>query len=147
MDFFYISPDLPELHLKQTWLVINHLLKHYPDADNDFLDRFQNEHSGLYDELAMAAGRGPAVNINAPEQNGRAKYSGAHPVFQVLKKIIISESPAVWNQYKENMDWFYKNVEDVMPVTSKTWWRGASHLSSKYYYVCDWPPSKLNQLA
>ncbi len=139
IDFFYISPDLPELHLKQSWLIINHLIKHYPTADNIFLDKFQQARGGYYDELTMAAGRGPAVNIHAPEQNGFAKYSGAHPAFQVLKKIILDESPAVWNQYKENLDWLYKDLDNSIDVGSKNWWQGASELPSKYYFVCDWP--------
>lgn len=139
IEFFYITPDLPELHLKQSWLLINHLIKNYPNADNNFLETFQKSNSGFYDELATATGRGPAVDINAPEQNGLAKYSGAHPAFQFLKKIILDESPNVWYQYKENLDFFYKNYNDSVQVTSKNWWKGADHLPSKYYFVCDWP--------
>jgi hypothetical protein len=144
MEFFYITPDLPELHAKQAWLIVNHLLQHYPNADSNFIANFQQVHSGHYDELAIAVGRGPAVNVHAPEQNGLAKYSGAHPTFQVLKKIMLDEAPEVWNRYKENMDWFYKNFDDPVRVTSKSWWRGAQFLSSKLYYVCDWPVNKAN---
>lgn len=142
MDFFYISPDLPELHLKQAWLLINHLKKNYPDADNNFLTKFQNAHSGYYDELANAVGRGPAVNINAPEQNGLAKYNGSHPAFQALKKIIISELPNVWNQYQENIDWFFQTQDNSINLATGDWWRGAKMLQSKYYFVCDWPVKK-----
>jgi hypothetical protein len=138
MDFFYISPDLPELHLKQSWLMINYINTHYPNADNEFLKIFQHSHSGYYDELATAVGRGPAVNINAPEQNGLAKYGGSHPAFQVLKKIIISELPLAWNQYQENMNWFYKD-QCIDVQSTFEWWNGARALQSKYYYVCDWP--------
>jgi hypothetical protein len=143
MDFFYISPDLPELHLKQAWMIINYIAKHYPNADSTFLKNFQNVHSGYYDELAIAVGRGPAVNINAPEQNGLAKYAGSHPAFQVLKKIIISESPTSWNRYQENMNWFYKNQDSSIDLAAGDWWCGAKPLQSKYYFVCNWPIKKL----
>ena len=33
MEFFYISPDLPDLHVKQSWLSLNYLASHYPTAD------------------------------------------------------------------------------------------------------------------
>jgi hypothetical protein len=125
--------------LKQAWLMINYIATHYPNADSTFLKKFQNVHSGYYDELITALGRGPAVNVHAPEQNGLAKYTGSHPVFQVLKKTIISELPTVWNQYQENMNWFYKNQDSTIDLVSGDWWRGAKSLQSKYYYVCDWP--------
>jgi hypothetical protein len=139
MDFFYISPDLPELHLKQTWLMVNYINKHYPAADSKFLKIFQHPHSGYYDELAMAVGRGPAVNINTPEQNGLAKYTGSHPVFQLLKKTIISELPDVWNRYQENLNWFYQGQTNSTEFTAKDWWLGAKSVPGKYYFVCDWP--------
>lgn len=139
MEFFYISPDLPELHLKQCWLMVEYLKAHYPKADSKFFDDFQYYRGDYYDEFAISAGRGPAVDVTCPSQNGKGKYSGTHPVFQVLKKIIRNEAPKVWEHYQENLNWFYKNSPISVDQSQDSFWRGAKQIKGKYYFICDWP--------
>ena len=142
MEFFYITPDLPDLHVKQSWLVANHVSSHYPLADKDFLRKFQHSHGGYYDEFAFSAGRGPAVDKNSPSQNGLGKYAGNHPAFQVVKRIVQNEAPDVWNHYKENLDFFYdKSGPNVKMGQSRpdSFWMGNKPIEGNHYFMSHWP--------
>jgi hypothetical protein len=139
MDFFYISPDLPELHVKQAWLMINYLKEHYPDADEDFFKKFQAVHDGYYDEFAISTGRGLATDVTCASQNGMGKYRGNHPVFQVLKKIIQEEAPMVWNRYQENLNFFRQNTPIAIYDCADSFWKGPKNIYSKQYLMSTWP--------
>lgn len=142
MEFFYISPDLPDLHVKQSWLSLNYLASHYPTADEDFFQKFQHPHSGYYDEFSFSAGRGPAVDKKSPSQNGLGKYAGNHPTFQVVKKIVQEEAPDVWNHYQENLNFFYKNsTTDAIQGKTRpdSFWLGAEPIEGNHYLMCEWP--------
>ena len=138
IDFFFVTPDLPLLHVKQCWLVVNYLREHYPKFDEEFLKTFQHAHRGYYDEFSLSAGRGPAIDKNSPSQNGTGKYSGNHPTFQVVKKIIIQEAPKVWNHYKENLDFFYEKTGSNSKLGQSrpdSFWLGARYIESKHYLI------------
>ena len=145
IDFFYISPDLPELHVKQAWSIINYLNEHYPDADEDFFKEFQAVHSGYYDEFAISAGRGLAVDVTCASQNGLGKYRGNHPVFQLLKKIIQEEVPAVWNHYQENLNFFREKSPTAIHDRVDSFWLGPKSIYSKHYLMSTWPVKKLKE--
>jgi len=150
MEFFYITPDLPDLHVKQSWLTVNYVLDHYPLADADFLQKFQHPHSGYYDEFAFSTGRGLAVDKNSPSQNGRGKYQGNHPAFQVVKKIVQQEAPNVWNHYKENLDFFYnKSGPDANLGQSRpdSFWMGAKAIEGRHYFMGQWPINSTEEKA
>ena len=138
MDFFFISPELPELHLKQCWLMIEYLKTHYPNADGKFFTDFQYALGAYYDEYAISTGRGKAADITSPSQNGKNKYRGDHPAFQVLKNIVCSEAPEVWNRYCENLEWFYKKMPDSLGTLEDRRWVGLGEMKGKYYFICDW---------
>jgi hypothetical protein len=61
LEYFYWAPEMPELFLKQCWMVVNYLEKYYPGADQNFLNKFQDTHSVYYDEFAKSVGRGEAI--------------------------------------------------------------------------------------
>lgn len=147
IEFFYITPDLPELHIKQCHMLINYLEQHYPGADYDFLKEFHwNVRSKYYDEFCISVGRGPAVDVTSPSQNGRGKYLGDHPAFQVLGKIIRKEIPKVWNQYQENINWFAdRNPTAFYQGGGQTGTKinhGIIPIEGKHYFVRDWSVAK-----
>lgn len=62
MEYFYLTPDLPELHIKQTWMLTNYLNSQADrsiDWINDFSRSFQPD---IYDAYCHAIGRGDAVH-------------------------------------------------------------------------------------
>lgn len=61
LEYFYWAPDLPELFLKQCWLQVNYIEQHYPDADAEFLKKFQDAKGLHYSEFCDATGRGNII--------------------------------------------------------------------------------------
>jgi hypothetical protein len=141
IEFFYITPDLPELHVKQSRMIVDHLTVHYPEADSKFITEFQYPRGDHYDEFAQSTGRGPAVDISSSCQNGKGKYIGNHPVFQLLKKTVVNQDPKIWNYYQENLQYFY-NQNHMAINRPDYFWAGPQVLKSKPYYLCDWPAKK-----
>lgn len=141
IEFFFVTPDLPELHLKQSRMVVDHLTSYYPTADQKFINDFQYYRGNMYDEFSISCGRGVAFDANSPSQNGKGKYLGNHPVFTLITNKIKDEAPGIWNRYKENLDFFFKaNVHAAYDRPDK-FWLGAKNIQGKYYYLCDWPPT------
>jgi hypothetical protein len=137
IEFFYTTPDLPELQIKQCHMLANYLEEHYPDAGSNFFKEFCSVKN--YDEYCISLGRGPAVDITSPSQNARGKYAGDHPTFQVLRKIIRKEVPTVWNHYNENVNWFVKHAPNAfVDIFNKTT-IGPKTIEGKHYFVRDWP--------
>jgi hypothetical protein len=60
-EYFYITPDLPELHAKQCWLAIRHIEKNYCDKSENWIRQYTTSQLGpdLYDDYCLAIGRGP----------------------------------------------------------------------------------------
>ena len=59
-ELFYLSGDLPELHAKQCWMLLQQIEKKYQDRDAAWITKYQEGKLGpeLYDEMAGAVGRG-----------------------------------------------------------------------------------------
>ncbi len=63
MEYFYLSPDLPELYIKQAWMLINHLERHHADKSPGWIKNFcESFDPALYDEHCLAIGRLPAIH-------------------------------------------------------------------------------------
>jgi hypothetical protein len=60
VEYFYITPDLPELHAKQSWLGINHIEKNYQNKSEHWIRQYTDCQLGpdLYDDYCLAIGRG-----------------------------------------------------------------------------------------
>lgn len=96
-ELFYYSPDYPELHIKQTWMMLNYIEKHYFPVTSDLLNSFcANAGTIYYDEFCRSCGRGPAWNLNLSIQNGGSKYhlGGTDPQMQVGIDYALKEN---WN--------------------------------------------------
>jgi hypothetical protein len=117
-EFFYITPDLPELHIKQCHMIINWWAQHMPDIDSETVHKFiYNPMSGHYDNYNLASGRGPAVNINFQGQNGRNKYSsGNHAVFQILQRHARDNNWSSYNHWQENYNWIKSRVPQAFDL-------------------------------
>lgn len=84
-ELFYYSPDYPEVHLKQTWMMLRHLEENYSPITPEFLQKFcANTFTEYYDEFCRSCGRGNAWNLDLHLQNGKNKYqlSGRDPKIQ-----------------------------------------------------------------
>lgn len=88
-ELFYYGPDIPELHLKQTWMTLNYLEKMHGDTaiTNEVLVDFcGNSFSEWYDDFCISCGRGPAFDLSLDIQNGHAtRRSGRVP--ELLHKL------------------------------------------------------------
>lgn len=146
LEFFYLTPDLPELHIKQCHMMLDYLKTHYPEKPVSFLKDFQNTRiTHLYDQRCLSVGRGSAVDINNPAQNGRNKYRGHHPVFKIIAKTIQNSDVATtWHRFVENMSW----VQDQIPtafhdVPDLLHW-GTKSIFGKQYFVRSWHNTALD---
>lgn len=78
-EFFYWHCDMPEIHAKQTWNLINHLETHYPSLTNDFVGQYSSGKLGAYkyDELCNVLGRKESAHwyIGLGENKTPAKNS------------------------------------------------------------------------
>jgi hypothetical protein len=76
LELFFFSPDFPELHLKQSWMMLRYLETHFGNQlTPEFVDKFCNTGANplLYDHLCHSCGRGPAFDLNLAIQNGNSK--------------------------------------------------------------------------
>jgi hypothetical protein len=138
VEFFYYAPDMPKIHLKQSWMLLNHLEKNYADITSDFLiDYCGNSFSDKYDELCIASGRGPAWNVGLDMQNGKNKYKGAghsKPMQDVLKYELSTNLEAAWNyrtamqEMQEKYSHIFNNNDPLL---------GTIGIYAKKYYMKD----------
>ena len=116
-EMFYFTPDLPELHLKQSWLTVNHLLTNHLDKLNaEFLIEYcGNSHSVYYDDFCIACGRGPGWNPNLSIQNGTSKYklSGREPWFQKLLQRALDNKWSSALNFTYAMSYIGNNYTDI----------------------------------
>lgn len=110
-EYFYWAPDLPELHVKQCHMVINWWEKNMPWIDEETIWKFiNNPRSGYYDDYCMASGRGPAVNLNFPGQNGHNKYDGSHPTFQIARREAEKNRWRNFFHWQESWKWLKNRI-------------------------------------
>lgn len=82
VEMFYFAPEMPKLHLKQSWILLHHLENHYKQNTNQISNTFLleycgNSHSDYYDDYCIGCGRGDAWNVNLSIQNGKSKHRQA----------------------------------------------------------------------
>jgi len=120
IDCFYISPDLPELHIKQSYILLHYLKQLVgPTATLADLAKFNNVHSPTYfdwyDYSILGCGR-----------YGDLNHSSAQHQKMQESRLIIPDGKFVGNEYKGRGDpWFapsagtkmFKNYTDgIMSV-------------------------------
>jgi hypothetical protein len=138
MEFFYLTPDLPELHIKQCHMAVNHLVQYYPDANSDFVQEFQRP-GKYYDEFCLSIGRGPAVDVTNPAQNGKNKYLGSHPVFKILARAVKnSEYRRAWDRYEEQVRWVQDQTPNAFFDTNDRLHWGHKPILGKLYFIREW---------
>jgi hypothetical protein len=110
-EFFYISPNLPEMYVKQCHMVINWWEKNMPNIDSETIDKFIGDpHSGHYDNYNLACGRGTAVDLTFQGQNGRNKNSANHAVFKIIQRQARENNWRNFNYWTENYNWLKSQV-------------------------------------
>jgi hypothetical protein len=140
LEYFYYSPTLPELHIKQCHMLVNYLEEHYPDADQKFISEFvDNAHSPYYDEMCIAVGRGAADDVTNACQNGKNKYRGGHPLFAYISNRAKEEKWASYHHFKEAMNWFHSKYSAAFhsdnPIES-----GTIGIWGKQYFIKKFTP-------
>lgn len=117
VEYFYYAPDMPKLHLKQSWMVLNHLESNYKNKINTELltELCDNAHGIKYDEFCLACGRGPAFDITLAIQNGKSKYKllGKEPVFQKILNDALEEKWQSSYNYLDAMNYLQKNYAKI----------------------------------
>ena len=126
MDCFYISPELPELHIKQSYMLLNYIKsKGKPGATSkDFL-MYNQIHSGLFDWLGYSldgCGRFGDLNLSHLQHQENAQTAMALPASGRFDGSEVSGRPAKWFQdfYKTNKDAFNNFTNGYMSLITDT---------------------------
>ena len=146
-ELFYFTADMPELHIKQCHMLVDYLEEHYPTADQEFLTEFVDRPSSkYYDEYCIATGRGPAVNVKVPAQNGKNKFSPDHIANRMLQKIIKDQAPNAVARWQEAILWSRDNIHEAFVVPEAKWHHhGFRTIPGKPYFIRDWTPKITDQ--
>lgn len=122
LEYFYYSPNNPKIHIKQTWMVLHHLLTHHKDklSGKFVTEFFGNFSSSHYDELCLSCGRGQAFDLSASSQNGASKIFDATTlsknVYDILTKNNLSKIVDNFNYSLQYLDSVKEkwNVDDQL---------------------------------
>lgn len=108
VEYFHWAPENPAVFVKQAWMLVNYLEQHYPNADAEFVDRFQNTFSGYYDQLCTALGRGPAMAWQVGD--GRNKvHNNYAPAIQQVIRTAQQQDWRCWKEYSLLVDDLARN--------------------------------------
>lgn len=151
-EFFYISPELPELHVKQSHMIVNWWEENMPNIDAENIKKFVDEpHSGYYDNYNIACGRGPAFDINFQGQNGKNKYnrfgSHSHVVFQTLQRDAFNNKWNSFHNWTENYKWLRDKAPWAFELSETNGFKNTKSnktksIASKSYKLRRWPGSQ-----
>jgi len=104
IEFFYFTPHLPKLHIKQSWTLLNYITNNYSNITNEFLQKIcNNVHSVYYEEYCVATGRGSAIGLDLELSQGKSKIAGGGRDPK-LKKII---EYAIQNKWQGVQNYLY----------------------------------------
>ena len=126
IDCFYISPDLPELHVKQSNMLLNYIKSNgQPNALPKDLLHYNDIHTGCFDWLGYsidACGRFGDLNRSDIQHQGNQGTSMIVPVSGKFNGSEVSGRPAKWFQdlYKTNRDTFNNFTNGYMSVLNDT---------------------------
>jgi hypothetical protein len=126
-DSFYISPELPELHVKQSYMMLNYIKSQSPDAvsPKDVM-HYQNLHSPIFfnwhDYSIKASGRFGDLSLSHLQHQGNAQTTMTLPASGKFDGSEVTGRPAKWFQdfYKTNKDTFNNFINGYMSVLSDT---------------------------
>ena len=122
IDCFYISPDLPELHIKQSYMLLNYIKsKNPPGALPKDLLHWNEIHRGWFDWLGYsidACGRFDDLNRSDLQHLGNYQTEMVLPASGKFDGSEVSGRPAKWFQdlYKTNRDIFNNFTKGYMSV-------------------------------
>jgi len=123
-DCFYISPDLPELHVKQSYMLLNYIKsKGQPGALPKDLMYYSNIHLGWFDWLGYsidACGRFDDLNLSPFQHSGNYMSEMRIPMSGKFDGSEVSGRPSEWFQdlYKTNRDIFKNYIDGYMSVVT-----------------------------
>jgi hypothetical protein len=100
LEYFYWAPEQPEYFVKQCWLLINHLEKHYPGCTPEFVEKFHDHLSPYYDEMCRAIGRGEPMSW----QLGCGKNKITNNEHWSIKDFIKTAQKEKWRSIKEYIE-------------------------------------------
>ena len=136
---FYTSKQLPELHVKQVWMMID-WLESLPYTNIQDLEYFTHQvqrhtNSDEYEAWNLAVGRNPVKHLNSWALNLSGKYSGTGGMFSEDTKMTlaycqIQDSPVV-KMWQSTAEKFISQYSDALDTTGKL----KGHLRTKLYPV------------
>jgi hypothetical protein len=126
IDCFYISPDLPDLHIKQSYMLLNYIKsKGAPGALPKDLLRYNDIHQGWFDWIGYsidACGRFGDLNRSEFQHAGNSASAMIVPASGKFDGSEMSGRPARWFQdlYKTNQKIFNNYTNGFMSVLTDT---------------------------
>lgn len=140
IELFYYSPDYPKIHLKQNWLLLNHIESNYEKSKitpEFLLEYCGNSHSVYYDDFCIACGRGKAWNVNLGIQNGKSKYknNGKEKVFLDLINYAKEENWVSVYNFTEALSYLKTCFPGIL--NNEDPYMGTLGVYSKKYYMKD----------
>ena len=126
VDCFYISPELPELHVKQSYMLLNYIKsKGQPGAAPGDLLMYNQIHTGKFDWFGYSidgCGRFGDLNRSDLQHQGNFESKMILPASGKFDGSEVSGRPARWFQdlYKTNRDIFNNYTNGYVSVLNDT---------------------------
>lgn len=111
LEWFYLTPDMPELHAKQCWMAINHAERVHQDKDIEWLNRWSK---------SAKWGLGPEAFADFSEAIGRRE--AAHPIVGFGEDKKVAGDPLYQH-------WIDQSLADRNPYAIR-WQQGLEQLQS-----------------
>jgi hypothetical protein len=136
IEWFYFTPDLPELHAKQCWMAIQHAEKYHQDKSVDWLNRWS--HTGQwglgiqgFDDFSRAIGRGDAVHRITGF--GDDKKSAGHEWYQAYIDQSAKTPDSTYRQWHGDLSDLGKTIPTF--VRDDNIFKGTVGILGKHYFL------------
>jgi hypothetical protein len=124
-----------------------------PWIDQPTIDLFINSpHSGYYDSYNLSCGRGEAVDMNFQGQNGKNKYDGNHPAFQLIQRQARDSKWSSYFHWEQSYQWLKKQIPMAFDLLKSVGCenpnsRVIKKISSKARQLRPWSPKTIIEIS
>jgi len=137
IEWFYFTPDMPELHSKQCWMAINYAEKHHQDKSIDWLNRWPRTGTWglgteMFGDFANAIGRLPAVsNIVG---YGADKKAAGHEWYQIYIDHAAHDPDALYRRWHDDLTALGREIDDRF-LREGSIFHGTVGILGKHYFI------------
>lgn len=137
-ELFYVTPDLPELHIKQSWMAVQ-WFESQPNLNEDFVhlvqgrDVYHPMFVGNFEAWNLGFGRTPLINHHERSITGTQKFTncGQYEANGQGRKLI-SHLTAETNASHQI---YLQGIENIKAIKNR--YNGNTRLMSKQWYIKD----------